>query len=92
MADLTKEEQDDLNEWHDQMADAIADVLPDLPDGYTYQIKTRSFQHGDKVSVVIGAKSRLIDDLDPPDNGHDPWAGDPSGWWAEFFAGEDDTD
>ena len=92
MAEQTIEEQDDLNEWHDAMSDAIEEILPELPDGYVYHIRTRSFEDGDKVLVVIGAKSRLIDDEGPQNQESRVPTGDPDGWWAEFFADEDDTD
>ena len=92
MAEPTIGEQDDLNEWHDAMADAMEEVLPELPDGYVYHIRTRSFEAGDRVLVVIGAKSRLIDDVGPPSQDSGVPTGDPDGWWAEFFADEDDRD
>lgn len=92
MAEPPEHEQGEFDEWHDEMADAIADTLPELPDGYTYHVRTRSSVDGERVWVLIGAKSRLIDDLDSfSEEGSVPTGGI-DGWWAEFFADEDETD
>ena len=48
-------------------------------------------ENGDKVLVVVGAKSQLIDDQGPPNQESSIPTGDPDGWWAEFFADEDDS-
>lgn len=79
----TIEEQDELDAWHEELADALADQLPELPEGYAYHIRSRTYECDGEIRVIIGAKSKPVDDITIRDNRVPD--GDNDGWWVEFF-------
>ncbi len=90
MSESTLEEQMELDGWHEALADAIAEALPELPEGYWYDIKTQTFVDDWNLTVLVGAKRALIDDTNEPAAGHVPISG-LDDWWAEFFIWSDDA-